>query len=216
MPGTCLNPSLGRLGSPAHVCYLRHVRAPGTGVAPRKSCMKPASFYHYCPKCGVRQAAPPAAQVFNCSACGFRLFFNAASAVAVFITRPDGQLLLIERAKDPGRGKLAPPGGFIDIGETAEDAVQRETREEVGLELLDLRFVCSHPNAYLYADVTYPVLDIFFSARVSATVEARALDDVAAVRWMDPRQITPVDLAFPSMQYAFLKWREGRVVPVGG
>lgn len=178
--------------------------------------MPPSSFYHHCPKCGVRQGAAPSANVFTCAACGFRLFFNAASAVAVFITRPDGQLLLIERAKDPGRGKLAPPGGFIDLGETAENAVQRETREEVGLELEDLRFVCSHPNAYLYADVTYPVLDLFFSAHVSAAAEARALDDVTAVRWLNPGELVPMDLAFPSMQFAFQKWREARIVPRGG
>lgn len=178
--------------------------------------MRPSSFYHHCPKCGIRQAAPPGANVFTCDACEFRLFFNAASAVAVFITRPDGQVLLIERAKDPGRGKLAPPGGFIDIGETAEAAAQRETREEVGLELEDLHFVCSQPNSYLYADVTYPVLDIFFAARVGDAVEALALDDVTAIRWLNPGEVAPVDLAFPSMQYAFLKWREGRILPSAG
>ena len=129
--------------------------------------------------------------------------------MAVFITRPDGQVLLIERAKEPGRGKLAPPGGFIDIGETAESAARREVREEVGLEPEGLSFVGSHPNAYLYAGVTYPVLDLFFAARVGPTAVARALDEVAAVRWLDPRDVDPSGLAFPSMQAAFRQWRDG-------
>lgn len=171
--------------------------------------MNPSAFYHHCPRCGIRAPAPPTANVFTCAACGFRLFFNAASAVAVFITRPDGHVLLIERAKDPGRGRLAPPGGFIDIGETAEAAAAREVREEVGLEPSGLAFVASHPNAYLYAGVTYPVLDLFFAARVDAAAEARALDDVAAVRWLDPRDVDPAALAFPSMQSAFRTWRDG-------
>jgi len=169
--------------------------------------MTPASFYHHCPQCGVRQSAVPTGNVFTCSACGFRRFFNPASAVAAFITRPDGRLLLIVRAKEPGRGKLAPPGGFIDAGETAEEAVCRETREEVGLELLDLRFVGSHPNTYHYGKVTYPVLDIFFAARVDHAVEAPALEEVTAVRWVDPHEVAPEDLAFPSMQAAFRQWR---------
>lgn len=93
------------------------------------------------------------------------------------------------------------------MNETAETAVCRETREEVGLELTDLRFICSHPNAYFYAGVTYPVLDVFFAAR-SGTAEAKALDDVSDVRWLDPKEVAPESLAFPSMQQAFRIWRE--------
>ena len=165
--------------------------------------MNPASFYHHCPRCGVRQLAPPTGHVFNCPGCGFRLYFSAAGAVAVFIGRPDGRMLFIIRGKDPGRGKLAPPGGFIDLGETAEVAAQREVREEVGLELQDLRFLCSQPNSYLYCGVTYPVLDLFFTATVAADTEAIPLDAVTAVRWLDPGSLDPEELAFTSMQKAF-------------
>ena len=89
----------------------------------------------------------------TCTACGFRLYFNPAVAVAVFIQDALGRVLLIRRAKDPGAGKLAPPGGFIDLGERAEDAVHREVLEEVGLRLTHLRFLGSHPNEYLFAGV---------------------------------------------------------------
>ena len=121
----------------------------------------------------------------------------------MFIGRPDGRMLFIIRGKDPGRGKLAPPGGFIDLGETAEVAAQREVREEVGLELQDLRFLCSQPNSYLYCGVTYPVLDLFFTATVAADTEAIPLDAVTAVRWLDPGSLDPEELAFTSMQKAF-------------
>jgi mutator protein MutT len=164
--------------------------------------MRPAAFFNFCPRCGTKQPAPPAGNVFHCAGCGFRYFFNAAIAAAAFIARDDGRVLMIRRAKDPARGKLAPPGGFVDIGETAEAAVRREVREEVGLEISGVRFLCSAPNAYPYQDVTYPVLDFFFTGRAVAAASARALDDVEGIVWLAPPQITPAELAFDSMRAA--------------
>jgi hypothetical protein len=63
-------------------------------------------------------------------------------------------------------------------------AVRREIREEVGLELADLHFLCSQPNQYIYKEVTYPVLDYFFRARAVAPEQAQAPDDVAGLTWL--------------------------------
>ena len=171
--------------------------------------MRPSAFFQHCPRCGVKQPAPPTGNVFGCAACGFRYFFNAAAAVAAFVRRGDGRWLFIRRAKDPGRGKLVPPGGFIDLGETAEAAVRREIREEVGVELATVGFLCSHPNAYHYQEVTYPTLDLFFVATIADGVEPRALDEVTSVGWFGMAEVGPEELAFPSMQAAWRKLREG-------
>jgi NAD+ diphosphatase len=170
--------------------------------------VRPALFFHHCPKCGAKQQSSPAGNVFVCAACDFRLFFNPAVAIAVFIRRDDDRALFIHRAKDPGKGRLAPPGGFIDFGETAENAAHREIREEVGLELTELEFLCSQPNTYHYADVTYPVLDCFFTARAVNADAATALDDVAKFEWLDPRTVAPEAMAFPSMQAALVEWKK--------
>jgi ADP-ribose pyrophosphatase YjhB (NUDIX family) len=172
--------------------------------------MKPSDHFHHCPRCGLKQPGPPDGSVFTCAECQFTLHFSAANAAAVFVERDDGRVLLIRRAKDPGRGLLAPAGGFIDIGETAEIAVGREVREEVGLELDDVRFVCSQPNSYLFKDVTYPVLDLFFTARAIDADRAQALEDVDSLCWLEPERVDPEDLAFPSMKAAFAVWLLGR------
>jgi ADP-ribose pyrophosphatase YjhB (NUDIX family) len=140
------------------------------------------------------------------------LYFSAAIATAAFVRREDGRVLFIRRAKEPGRGKLAPPGGFVDIGETAEAAVARELREEVGLELSDLTFLCSHPNEYPYGGVTYPVLDFFFTARARVSAAARALDDVESFEWLEPERVSPEDMAFTSMKEALALF-QARLTP---
>ncbi len=169
--------------------------------------MQPRDFFHHCPRCGAGPGAAPTA-AFRCDACGFRLYFNPAVAVAVFIRRDDGRTLFIHRAQEPGKGLLAPPGGFIDIGERAEEAAHREIGEEVGLGLEDLTFLCSQTNAYRYAEVTYPVLDLFFTARARNAEGAAALDDVLDFEWLDPLTVSPGQMAFPSMQAALALWQE--------
>ncbi|HEY6168764.1 MAG TPA: NUDIX domain-containing protein [Verrucomicrobiae bacterium] len=164
--------------------------------------MKPGEHFHHCPRCGQRRSDVPGGSPFVCAACGFTYYFNDSIATAVFITRDDGQVLFIRRAKAPAKGKLSPPGGFVDIGERAEDAIRRETREEVGLEIADLRFLCSQPNSYEYAEVTYAVLDFFFVARAVVPNSAKALDDVESFHWLDPRTVSPDEIAFPSVRAA--------------
>ena len=169
--------------------------------------MRPSQLFRHCPRCGVNQTGEPPEKVFDCPACGFRFYFSAANAVAVFVTRDDGRALFIRRARDPGKGRLAPPGGFIDIGETAEEAARREIREEVDLELGPLEFIASQPNTYPYAGVTYPVLDLFFTARATNADAARSLDDVDGFVWRDPRSVPPEEMAFGSMQSALRQWQ---------
>lgn len=161
--------------------------------------MQPIDHFIHCPRCGTPRVGRTV-NPFQCAACGFVFYFNPTVAAAAIVFRPDGQVLFIERAKEPAKGKLAFPGGFIDIGETVEAALRRETREEVGIEIHDLQLICSHPNEYLYKDVRYPVLDFIFSARTQSDAQPKALDAVAGVFWLDPKEVALEDLAFPSLR----------------
>ena len=130
--------------------------------------MEAIRHFAYCGQCGARAGEQTArwGGPFRCEACGFTLFFNAAGAVAAIIRRADGRALFVRRAKDPAKGKLGMPGGFIDPGENAEEALAREVREEVGLEIRDARYLSSHANEYDYAGVRYHTVDLFFVATV--------------------------------------------------
>src|SRR4051812_42896330 len=129
--------------------------------------MKPSLQFKFCPRCGEPGPKIDAGKTCRCEACGFSYYFNPAIAAAAFVIGPDGRALFIRRAKNPAKGKLALPGGFIDFGETAEAALRREIVEEVNLELATLEYLSSHPNEYFYKEVTYTVLDLFFVAQVN-------------------------------------------------
>jgi ADP-ribose pyrophosphatase YjhB (NUDIX family) len=162
---------------------------------------EPRALFRCCPRCGASLAGT-GANPLACGACGFAYFFNPTVSAAGILVGPDGRALFIRRAHDPAKGALALAGGFVDAGERPEDALCREVREEVGVDLADVGYLCSLPNRYPYRGVTYHVIDLVFTARVLNSAEARPLDGATAVEWHDPRTLDPGSLAFPSMRVA--------------
>jgi len=170
--------------------------------------MRPSLHFKFCPRCGKPAPARGADSPLVCEACHFTFFFNPCVAAAGLALRADRKALFIKRAKDPAKGKLAIPGGFIDIGETAEEALRREFKEEVNVELTDVRYLSAHPNDYHFRDVTYPVLDFFYTARIKDAENAEALDDVDEFLWRDPGDVDPAEIAFPSVRNALKTFLE--------
>ncbi|MBP3958539.1 NUDIX domain-containing protein [Gemmata sp. G18] len=172
--------------------------------------MRPSEVFTFCPRCAAPRAPENVGQSpLRCAACQFTFYFNPTVAAAAFVSRPDGRALFIRRAHDPAAGKLGIPGGFIDFGETAEEGLRREIREEVGLAVENVRFLMSFPNMYLYRDVTYPVVDLVFTASALAPDTAAALDGVAGIEWRFPRDVADDELAFDSMRVSIAAVRAG-------
>lgn len=169
--------------------------------------MHPSKRFHFCPSCAAPLPEDQPRQPIHCGACGFVYYFNTTCATAALVVRPDGKALFIRRAKEPSKGMLAMPGGFIDEGETAGEGVRREFTEEVGFAPKDIDFLCSHPNTYEYKGSTYPVLDFLFVARASGEEKPEALDAVESVHWLDPLTVNPDELAFPSMRAGLQEFR---------
>ena len=83
-------------------------------------------------------------------------------AVAAVIFDDDGRVLLIERGRPPGQGLWTVPGGKLELGESLAAAVQREVREETGLEVevgelvaVVERSSLQEPGAYHYVILDY-------------------------------------------------------------
>jgi ADP-ribose pyrophosphatase YjhB (NUDIX family) len=165
--------------------------------------MRPVELFRFCPKCGVPRAEENFGQItLCCAACGLVFYFNPTVSAAGLVFDATGRVLLVRRAKEPAVGKLGVPGGFIDFGESAEDGLRREVREETGLELANVRFLVSFPNLYHYRDVSYPVVDLYFTADAVNPKSAAALDDTAGVEWWKPADVPDGEIAFDSMRVA--------------
>jgi len=93
-----------------------------------------------------------------------------------------GRVLLIRRAHEPFRGAYALPGGFVDIGETVEEACRREVREEVGIEVDDLRLVGVYSDPK--RDPRGHTVSVAFTATAAAGATPQAGDDAASAEWV--------------------------------
>lgn len=123
--------------------------------------------FNMCPMCGSKKIINHNNRKWQCEDCGFDLYCNVAAAVGVIIKDKQNNVLFEVRAKEPRKGYAALPGGFVDFDESAEEAVVRECREEIGVEVSDAKFLCSYPNTYVYKNIEYKTCDLFFTADLS-------------------------------------------------
>jgi NAD+ diphosphatase len=97
----------------------------------------------FCSHCGGPLALKQEERAKECSACGFISFPRISPAVIVLVTRgPEILLARSPRFKDAFYSVLA---GFVEPGETLEETVHREIREETGIEVTDIRYFASQP-----------------------------------------------------------------------
>jgi len=161
-----------------------------------------------CPQCGSESLVWPSPKNFSCTACGFMLYLNIAAAVAVII-ECQGRILFGVRKNEPERGMLDLPGGFVDQGETAEQALRRELQEELGIAVQDLRYLFSFPNKYLYRGIEYDTLDLVFLVQFDEFPQALAADDLADLLWIERNAIDFDRIGFSSLRKAVQRYLEG-------
>lgn len=129
----------------------------------------PLSQFKYCPKCGSEHFNIHNEKSKQCTNCGFVYYFNPSSATVALILNKKNELLVCRRAKDPAKGTLDLPGGFIDMDETAEEGVAREVLEETGLKVKEAIYRFTLPNIYVYSGFPVHTLDMFFLCKVEDT-----------------------------------------------
>jgi len=157
--------------------------------------------WRYCPWCGGSHFEPRAGLSWHCRDCG-RVYYRNTAAAAAALIEVDDRIIVAVRAREPGQGLLDLPGGFINPDETAEQALLREVKEELNLDLAELRFLTTAPNRYLYQGVEYPGLDLVFVCRAARLDALQAQDDVAGVRLLRPQELDLDQFAFVSTKAA--------------
>jgi len=132
--------------------------------------------FNFCPECGSKNIQNINMRKWLCKDCGFDLYNNVAAAVGLLIEKSDGKILFERRAKEPRKGFLAFPGGFVDPDESAEEACYRECFEEIGVKPESIEYIASFPNTYEYKKIQYKTCDMFFAAKLpeNASLKAQA------------------------------------------
>jgi len=160
----------------------------------------PLSVFRYCPRCGSADCESPTIKQFVCRACGLQYFQNAAAAVIAVIRDPERKVLFTRREREPAKGKLDLPGGFVDPMETAETALTREVEEETGLIVTDARYLTTFTNRYDYSGVTYYTLDLVFQCAVPDLNPVSARDEVTEITFRSPSDVAPDEIGFESIR----------------
>ena len=164
-------------------------------------------LFRLCPSCGS-PGIGWSGRFWHCSNCGFEYFHNVAAAAGL-ILQYGGKFLFLRRAKEPRKGSLALPGGFVDPGEAAEDALLRECREELGWAPEDISFLASYSNSYSFKGVEYWTCDLFFVADLKKKDVSRLVPDLAestGLEWIEASSIPWEAIAFESTRQALRQY----------
>ena len=157
--------------------------------------------YKFCPECGAALIDKESYGQFRrvCPECDFIQFHDPKVAACAFI-RQNGKVLLVKRAVEPEIGKWSLPGGYVDYGESPEDATKRETAEETGLSIEITRLY-----DVMFFEELNAVIIIFYEARLTGG-ELRPADDAEAVAWFAVDELP--EIAFKSTQIVLQRWQQ--------
>jgi ADP-ribose pyrophosphatase YjhB (NUDIX family) len=175
------------------------------------------SMWKFCPACGSPEIRFDGSHKFSCPGCGFVYYHNTAAATGCVI-HTGGGLVFLVRGKEPARGKLDLPGGFVDPGEGLLEGLLRELREEIGWAPAvpaggtvpaGLSLFASFPNVYPYKGIPYNTCDIFFTLEAPELTEADLrlqAGEIGGVRFIKPGELELGELAFDSTRRALRAW----------
>ena len=157
--------------------------------------------HRFCGRCGAPTTAVEAGHVRRCTACAADAFPRTDPAVIVLVTA--GARCVLGRAPRFPPGMYSTLAGFVEPGESLEAAVRREVREEVGLELAEIRYRSSQPWPFPQS------LMLGFRAVAPGGELAIELDELEDARWFHRAELLdeanrPVRLPNPDSIARFL------------
>ena len=146
-----------------------------------------------CPRCRA-EATVDYPRSLSCPTCGYGAYYNPKPVGAAIPVTRDGRIVLLRRGFEPGKGRWTFPGGFVDLGESVEEAAIREVMEELEIEVELDRLL----GVYSRADDR--VVLVVYTATTTQT--PRTTPEATEVRAFAPSELPWGELAFWSTELA--------------
>ena len=162
-----------------------------------------AASLKFCSRCGAplafSQLPEESRDRLACASCGFITYVNPRLVVTTIPVTDAGEVVLLRRGIEPGRGSWAQPGGFLEVDETVAEGAARETLEETGL------LVTPGDLVGIYSRLEAAVVVLAFEARILGgafmiTPEALEIEAFTAAR------IPWAGIAFKTTYWALRDW----------
>ena len=159
----------------------------------------------FCGKCGtaMKPHADPQERAFVCPNCGYVSYPKLSPAVIALVTKGDRALLQLNSHYRMAHWSLV--AGFVEPGETLEEAIRREIREEASIEVKDVRYVASQ---------TWPFpsnVMVGFRAEYAAGELRPDGDEVLESGWFDRAHLPEVPRRGSIARMMIDAWVEGRI-----
>lgn len=140
--------------------------------------------HRFCGRCGAATDPAPGERARRCPACGLLAFPRLAPAVITLVEKGDEALLANGRAF--GRPVYSALAGFVEPGETIEETVHREVREEVGIEVKDVTYRSSQPWPFPHS------LMLGFSAQWASGEIDVDQSEIVDAKWFRPDSLPSI------------------------
>ena len=140
--------------------------------------------HQYCGHCATPMTQLPTERAKRCPNCGLRQYPRLSPAVIMLIYR--GEEILLARAPRFPEGMYSVLAGFVEPGESLEETVARETKEEVGIEIKNIRYFGSQPWPFPNS------LMVGFTAEYASGNIVLEPDEIESAAWFNKVDLPPV------------------------
>ncbi len=144
--------------------------------------------------------------LFVCGKCGFNIYTNPAPTTAAIIENSKGEVLLVKRKFEPMKGYWDLPGGFMEPEESIEQSTIREIKEELDVNITDIKYLVSYPDEYLFQEVNYKILGITVTGKIDENAKITPSDDVEEAQFFKKDELPLDKIAFKNIKQALVDY----------
>jgi NAD+ diphosphatase len=145
--------------------------------------------HRYCSRCSAPMRSDRAGHLLHCTACGYQSFPRLDPAIIVLVH--DGESALLGRQASWAPGRYSTIAGFVEPGESLEDAVRREVYEETGIAARDIAYHSSQPWPFPSS------LMLGFTARANVAPTVLIDGELEDARWFSREQLRSGTVGLP-------------------